>query len=254
VSVIITAVLILISVGASSILEIFRNEFKQQINTNDIGKVATQTQNLISSQTIVTLLLSTAHFLIVQALGFILYYLTYFEKHKYISKRKSSLMIRTAIGAFLCTLVALIPNLEEYKLPGDVAMFRIPLPTGVAIYLNGINYTYIPTIFTESSGFYYTLFILMNSTAFFTLLKELLLRPYHYLIFLYNRFNSLTQEDLNEAYEPPTFSLEYRYSTFLRTLLICLAFSGIYPPGMLGNILNFSFMDYNHFNLYWIFH
>ena len=140
-------------------------------------------------------------------------------------------MIRTAIGAFLCTLVLLIPNLEEYKLLDGTAKFRIYLPSSFSgIYLNGTNYTYIPTIFTESSGFYYTLFILMNTVSFFTLIKEFLLRPYHFIIYLYNKYTAITQEDLNEAYEPPAFSLEYRYSTFLRTLLICLAFSGIYPP------------------------
>eukprot|EP01080_Neovahlkampfia_damariscottae_P012207 gene12207-5794_t len=231
VSFFITAILIILSVSASSVLELFRNQFKRSVNTTEIGLVATQTQNLISSQTIVTLVLSACHFTIIQTLGFVLYYLTFFEKHKYISKRKRALMIRTAVGAFLCTLVLLIPNLEEYKLLDGTTKFRIDLSTTfIRVWFNETWNDYLPTIYTESSGFYYTLFILMNTTAFFTLLKEFLLRPYHYIIYLYNKYTALTQEDLNEAYEPPVFSLEYRYSTFLRTLLICLAFSGIFPP------------------------
>jgi hypothetical protein len=221
VGVVVTLFLVIISVALSALLISQRDKFafsKALLpNGTNASNLAVISTNFIGSA-----LLSICLFVILQVLNWCLYYINFFEKHRYKSAHRKSLMIKTAIGSFLCTLVSFFPFLKvDTEAPPN---FTIPW------HIPGINNgTGIPTVFTEDSGFYYTLFMCILASCIGGILKESLLGPYHWLLRQYNIYQSLTQEDLNSAYEPPRYSLQYRYSSLLSIISVALAFSGMTP-------------------------
>jgi hypothetical protein len=67
-------------------------------------------------------------------------------------------------------------------------------------------------------------------TVISNIVKELLLGPFHFVKKYIKVFLSLSQEELNDAYKPKKYDVEYRYSFLLFTVLFSISFSGLFPP------------------------
>lgn len=221
----ITFVMLVISVGLSALFENYRNYFAFVPSLVSKNSNISSTATVLNANFIGSLLLSVTLFIIVWILNYALYYINFFEKHRFLSYHRKSLMVKTTIASFLCTLVVFIPYLKGDTLAAP--QFRVA--TGKVI--NGTE-QYVYFVYTEDPGFYYTLFSLIITSAIFGILKESLLGPYHWLLYQYNKFQALTQEDLNYAYEPPKYSLQYRYAAELSRIGVVLAFSGMFPPAL----------------------
>jgi hypothetical protein len=203
--------------------------------------------NVINANFIGSLLMSILLFLILQTLQFLLFHVNFFERHRYKSVHRRSLMIKAAIGSFLCAIVTYIPYLRaDHEAP---SAFTIPWK------INGINNgTGIPTVLTEDSAFYYAVFNFLITAIICGILKEIILGPFHWIIKQYNTIQALTQDDLNWAYEPPKYSLHYRYSSLLSIICIALAFSGMFPMALwimaVGLFFIFFVDKYNLLRIY----
>lgn len=72
----------------------------------------------------------------------------------------------------------------------------------------------------EQSSFYYSIMSFLVIDAIALSIKDGLMVFVHMLIRRYKAMDSVTQIELNEAFVPPVFSLEYRYAYQLKH--ICL--------------------------------
>lgn len=228
---IIITIAIIISILISALLEdIFSNTWINNsisniiidINGNNIYFYSNL--DILDSVTFFTsILLSIILFIIQMFLSFFIYYITIFERKKYKSRFRVSLMNKASIGSFLCDLMAIISIIQPYA----PKIYCIMLNT--IMYWFGEEYKCFPYIFIENSNFYFTLFNICIWAGLDIIIKDILLLPYHTLIKWYNIYISLNQKDLCYAYEPPDYSMEYRYSSVLRVLMLCISFSGLYP-------------------------
>lgn len=226
--VLITLIVLLICVGLSVFFVTFRDSFAFVPSLVSKGSIAT-TAGVINANFIGSLLLSITLFIITQILNFSLYYINFFEKHRFLSYHRKALMVKTAIASFLCTLVVFIPYLGDDTQVGN--NWRIY--TGVRdIRTTNKTEWIIPLVFTEDAGFYYTLFSMLITSNLMTIVKEGLLGLFYWVLLQYNKLQAVTQEDLNYAYSPPKYSLQYRYAGELSRIGVALAFSGMFPPAL----------------------
>lgn len=103
-----------------------------------------------------------------------------------------------------------------YTLTGQQADRLLPI----------LSFQIRPLIFT-------TLFSIIGFSVLSNVVKELLLAPWHLIKQKIRVKQSMTQEELNDAHTPPKYSIEYRYSFQLKSIILAVAFSGVWPPALL---------------------
>jgi len=222
----------------AGVLEFVRNKY---YNCKNCGLSSIISTNELKSKTSwVSFGISLLVLVSTYILSFIMYYLVSFEKHRFRSSKRLSLTYKLSLATLFVTLAMNVVYLRfDTNTIGGIPWFT--------------NHHYIPPL-VESQTFFYNIFNVIAVAVVINVLKEVFLGPYYWLKRQYEARTSITQDELNDAFTPPTYSYPYRYSNQLKNVLVALAFSAMFPLGMcivaLGLLVCYPIDKYNIIYVY----
>jgi hypothetical protein len=149
-------------------------------------------------------------------------FLSSFEKHRFKSSTKTTLLAKLSIAIYLTTVCPLPVYMREFMtLSGRSAV-------------------------AEISPFYYLLFTMTCTAVISHPIIQLLKIPYYLIKRRFVIKQAKTQEELNEAFLPPKYKYEDSYANHLVYVMIGVSFCGLFPVvifvAMLGLFISY-FVD-----------
>jgi len=220
VSIFVSCAAILIATGLAFVLEMLRQAASKSFK--------------IHYQIIASVAISIVIYILSTITTFVLYYVSEFERHRFESRRRRSLMYKLSFATLFIQLISLLVNISVNS---QINIMKVPVP-------------YVEI----NPSFYYSCCTYILISAISNTLKDAFMPIFHYIKKRYLAFGSVTQGELNEAFIPPEYSLEYRYSYILSTCMFGIVVSGMWPFGLfilsLGLLTSQLVDKYNLFRVY----
>lgn len=167
---------------------------------------------VITNLLLVSFPFTVAHFIMHRILEHLLLAFAAFEKHKFHLSEDESIMWKVAISeVFTQSLIALLVS---------------------SIFSSYYNWTNWRVGYLQYD-FYSILFWIIIAIAIVNVVYEALKRPLYWVKRQIQCFRALTQEELNNAMEPPEYHLGDRYGMQLKSIMTGLIFMTVWPPALL---------------------
>lgn len=168
--------------------------------------------NAIANLLFVSLPFTAAHFVMHRILEWLLLAFAAFEKHKFHLSEDESIMWKVAISeVFTQSIIALLVS---------------------SIFSSYYNWTNWRVGYLQYD-FYSILFWMIIAIAVVNVVYEALKRPLYWIYRKFKCYMALTQEELNNAMEPPEYHLGDRYGMQLKSIMTGLIFMTVWPPALL---------------------
>jgi hypothetical protein len=203
----------------------------QTANLSNIQFVLSNTQ--LAAQTGQSIGISIVLTVVTYAMTFVMFYLSDFEKHRFKSHKWVSQLLKLAVALFLTSIFVMGPYMSKANdVTGKISFISWNVPP-----------------YVELAQFYFSLFIMMCTATAFNCLGQVIQYPWQWFQRWVKAKMAINQEELNTAYIPPKYFYSYRYAYQLKSIMLGIAFSGLFPLGLFvmtaGLIVSYPIEKFN---------